>query len=182
MMRKLAILVAICAISPLVHGQELNDPAFIENGVSVDYDKFKKKATYKGPAIRIMRPGNAYWHVIFLRAYKLDGKQPSDIHVYVETHYKDSRYIVYKRAYDDSGAKLPVSQIDHDVVSCSGNNECLFEEVYAIELSKSYLESRAKKEEVEFKVEGVTNYMTFRIPGGYIKGFLNAVKSAKAID
>lgn len=167
------------ALSATALADDFDDASAVEAAVSIEFDKFEQTASFKAPAIRIMRPGNSYWHVIFLRGYAKKGKPPFDLHIYVDTHYTDSRYTVYRQAFDDKGKKLTVSNIDHDVISCSSNDRCIFEEVFSIDVTKAYLESRMKADEIEFKVDGKRDYMTFTIPGPYIKGFLNAIKNAK---
>lgn len=158
------------------------EEAEFASNVDVEYDGFKKEIQYKSSPIRILKPGDSYWHNIFLRAYKKDKGTTSNFQIYVDTNYHASRYIDYEQAYDDKGTRLPLSKIDHEVISCDEDGRCLFNEVFAITVSKGYLTSRGKSDDVEFKIEGRNDYLQFGIQGAYIRGFLTAIKSKKPVD
>lgn len=155
----------------------------VASGVEIEYDNFKLETKYTGPEI-LIRPSSVnpyYWHSILLRGYKKKGS--SQFQIYVDTHYHATRYTQFRNAFDGKGVKLPLTILDHEVISCEPDGECLFNEVFSLDISKAYIQSHGKLRETEFKIEGVSNYLTFRISGEYFSGFLKGLNKKKpAVD
>lgn len=156
---------------------ELSPAQKVERDVVVSYDEFKKLTSYHTEAIRIMRPGDAYWHVIYLVADKPEKRGQTSYEVYVETNYKSNNFIGYFQAFDNTGKKLPFEKITHSVDNCEGAR-CVLSETYSIPLTKQYLDAAVKRKSTSFKVQGRNDAMVFDLEGDLFRGFLAALKKS----
>jgi hypothetical protein len=158
----------------------VNDPQAVSRAIKVNRDDFKKITRYVGPYAvggtlllggkEVSRGGD----VVFLRAWKTDSIGSINYQIYVMDKY-NGHWRFYDSAYDSNGNGLNTTLIDREVGSCSGSGSCSHAETLGLNVTREYLEKN-QESGIRFQVSGKAGKEVFFIPGGYIKGFLSAVK------
>ena len=133
-----------------------------------------KKDSYKGittiisPVISSLDLANSANSSINLRFFKWKNGD-SAYQIYISDYNKD--WLFYYGAYDDQGAKLDFLSINKSVHS---QGVVSTNEVFAINISKDYLVSRAYSG-INIKATGKQGDKIFVIPSIYINGFIKKV-------
>jgi hypothetical protein len=147
---------------------DVNNSAQMASRVQIKRDDFKKVTNYTGPEIRSEGGGT-----VNLRAWKTDALGVINFQVYGVDFYS-GEWKFHNSAYDSNGTRMDFVSIARDVGSC-GRYSCSHYEHFGLNVTRDYLE-KASKTGMHFKVSGRAGEAIFFIPGGYIDGFLTAVK------
>jgi hypothetical protein len=134
--------------------------------VKIDKDEFSKVTTFIGPKIEL---GYDY---INMRARRNRDNGKLSYQIYIKDNYSgDWRF--YDTAYDLNGTRLKLVNIHKEIKYCS-NDYCSLNEHIGLNVHREYLE-KSIENGIEVKIYGQTGYAVFKLPGGYIEGFLDVV-------
>lgn len=147
----------------------LNNPSQVAQSVSIEEDKFKKITTYR--AVDIGKSNVI--DTVYLRAIKAENPASVNYSIYIDDSY-DAPWRHYDSAYDSNGKELLVIKIDRRTKFCV-QDKCRLAEQLAVVISRKYLEENSAKG-ISIKISGKRGEEIFFLPGGYIEGFLRAVK------
>lgn len=172
---------------------DLNNEEVVAKLVSIDNDNFKKMVTYTGPILsmdgakdRKDWKGKSEIGLVALLLNKHELTNQNIYNIIVDMSYLGA-WRNYETAYDSEGNILSV-QLDRRLVDSSSKLYSLRTETVLLSVTRQYLEAH-QDTGVRFQVRNrgerpvkdiygnyVNLYFEGFLPGGYIKGFLSAVK------
>lgn len=174
----IAILVAAnCNFANAVNQDSNSSSSEIASQTKFEFDKFERMSKWVGPHYIDGVYGNAFYHDIFLRAFK-DRKGVISYEIYVTTYYSDARWMHYKNVFDSQGARLSLTSYGYDVDTSEAHSRLYKVEDFAINVSRKYLERQLRQRSIEFKITGSGGTMRLELPTSYIEGFLLGMKEA----
>lgn len=152
---------------------DTSNPAQVRANITVERDNFKKMTTYEGPDITSPPPRNR--STVFIRAWKMENPHHTEYQVYASSITEGS-WKHYSSANDSKGNNFKVTRVQSKVLDCRSYGGCTHQEDVGISVTKEYLEAAVKSGGMHFQIAGTAGKEEFRIPGGYIQGFLATVQ------
>lgn len=152
-------------------GHDIHDPKIVSANVTTQYDDFNKATQYNGP--EAVPHG---WNEPTVRLVAVHDERDSGtsyaIHV-LHTYRGSWRF--YNAALDSDRNVLPVLSLLRETRECR-QSSCEHIESYMIKISRHYLEDRRDRGlHLRTVGSGPAAASEFKIPSGYVQGFLASV-------
>lgn len=134
--------------------------------ITSEFDQHQAVTTIRAPWVN---PGGYVEY--FLRAYNYGPERPVSAQLYVSITFQDWAFLNSAHSF---GRRLPVTQIDRRVGSCSSYSGCSVVEEIAVNLTEDDLRSFSTTG-LAFQVSGPGNSVDISVPAAYIRAFCDSL-------